>query len=761
MTTKKLRLLYNRTVLYFQTEAEFLNYIVMFPGNRAVAYCADSKKTYLHNGGTSNTIADFDIVEDENYQIKRFSNANSYSANSYVVHNKLIYRANNSVSPPYGEKNPFNDSTNWQLITGNTITRHDFEYFSSALKTKRNPSANVTLNYNWANYVANNSGALSNVSANITGVIAGRDFNPMDQNFYFFNNGTTPSVTTTARKTSTTLPTWIIGDPSPYTANISVNMTATATTVGAITYTFPSTMTTDFSYIIVGGGGGGAGGSGSGSSHGGGGGEGGQVITGTMAANVVANRSLILRTGAGGAGTAGTNNYRSAFVAIQGNPSAIYESGAVFLHVRGGNKGQGAGGGTNLPGQGGTGTGGMDGATGRGWGTGTTVVSSGTAPVFSTIADGITSVGYARGGDGGGSTGTSVQGATGAAGATPGSGGGGGQGSGNQNTGGAGGVGAAGAFYLSYTNGGSVTRVNWTTAGSYSHTVPSTATNIQYLLIAGGGGGGGGGGTTVGAGGGGGEGGEWITATDNTMAGQTLTIVVGAGGTGEPAGGGGASILGGSSGYDSYVVGQLANSPIVPVVAIGGRGGMSSPQSGANETRVSVGGTGGPGADGGIGGAWSTNNGSGLSGSNGTTVPTVGTYTGRVLGGGGAGGSSFSFTGPTGGTGGGGAGGNGSVNAAAAGGGVAGTANTGGGGGGGGAGSTAGAGGAGGSGIVVAHYAAQSLLPIRKSSYWAAVAGSTLFSSQGNVEVNTSLLDDQLQEYRDALSLLCSLSGMI
>ena len=63
MTTKKLRLLYNRTVLYFQTEAEFLNYIVMFPGNRAVAYCADSKKTYLHNGGTSNTIADFDIVK--------------------------------------------------------------------------------------------------------------------------------------------------------------------------------------------------------------------------------------------------------------------------------------------------------------------------------------------------------------------------------------------------------------------------------------------------------------------------------------------------------------------------------------------------------------------------------------------------------------------------------------------------------------------------------------------------------------------------
>ena len=753
----RIRLNARRASMSFLTEAEMISRRSMLTTDHMI-YCQNTNKTYLYNGGTSNTIADFTLVNDDSENIKNWDTTQSYHVNDLINYNNTVYRVLTEQTPPYTQT-PDQNSIDWEPWSLYFETGTFTDYFvNSVIKTPRNPGSNVSLTYNKATYAANSNAAWSQNSVALTGVIKGSHINSVDQNYYYFNGSTSPSLTISGTKSSNVLPSWNAGANSEYTATVTVlglanQYTTTGTTANI---TIPNTATS-FDYILVGGGGGGSGGTGSAGGQGGGGGEGGQVLFGNVDVSTVKNKTLAIVVGAGGSGMAGRGDARPSWTGNQGGQSAIYELSGVYLFARGGQKGTAGGSAYNTPGVGG-GTGaasnnGMDGATGRGWSAGTTIVSSGTAPVFSIIADGITSVGYARGGDGGGSTGTNNNGAAGAAGATPGSGGGGGQGSGWDNTGGAGGAGASGAFYLSYTNGGSVTRVNWTTPGSYTHAIPSTATNIQYLLIAGGGGGGGGAGRGGGGGGGGGEGGEWLNSTNAAIAGQTLHITVGAGGDGDAAGGGGAGTGTGSSGYDSYVIGKPTGTTFTPITAIGGRGGSSSGQESTQTTRRSWGGTGGPGADGGIGGTWTTNT-QGDAGVAGTTVPTVGTYTGRTLGGGGGGGSAATSNGGAGGTGGGGAGGNG-VSSGTAGAGGVGTANTGGGGGGGGGSSGGGAGSAGGSGIAVIRYNELVTIPILRSSYWTSAAGVNFFEANSNaINFTSSNINQQLALYRETMDLI-------
>ncbi len=215
-----------------------------------------------------------------------------------------------------------------------------------------------------------------------------------------------------------------------------------------------------------------------------------------------------------------------------------------------------------------------------------------------------------------------------------------------------------------------------TTVGSSNWTVPAGVMFADVFLV----GGGGGGGKNVGGGGGGG-----YTATYSGVAitpGESVPVIVGAGGT---AGSG----SGGNGGYSEFRNSSYrANGGIggLQDVGIGGAGGSGG------------GGTFGP--EGAVAGAGGTNGGNGgVNGGNGqgTTTKAFGENTGNAYGGGGGGGG-WSTVGGGGGATGGGAGGNAGQQ------GASGTANTGGGGGGSGSSTTSNTG-AGGSGIIMLRYA--------------------------------------------------------
>jgi hypothetical protein len=163
---------------------------------------------------------------------------------------------------------------------------------------------------------------------------------------------------------------------------------------------------------------------------------------------------------------------------------------------------------------------------------------------------------------------------------------------------------------------------SFTTAGSYTWTVPVGVTSIQIVAT---GGGGGAASPGTGSGGNGGPGGV-VTATLAVNPGDTLSLYVGGGGGGSDTagGGGGASII---------------NAGTANQIIAGGGGGGGGGNDGA-----SPGGNGG-GAGTGTGGAGSGGNGSGAAGGSGGT--------------GGAGGSGSFLAGSVGGNGNGGAGGNG------------------------------------------------------------------------------------------------------
>lgn len=125
------------------------------------------------------------------------------------------------------------------------------------------------------------------------------------------------------------------------------------------------------------------------------------------------------------------------------------------------------------------------------------------------------------------------------------------------------------------------TTVTYTTAGTYTLTVPAGMTAMRLSLQAGGGGGGGQNAYGYGyAGSGGGGGGGYATAVFTVTPGATYTLVVGAGGSGGVYGGGG------SAGGNTYVTGLLT-------VTGGGGGGASI-------------GSAYPGAGGSAGGAYAT-----------------------------------------------------------------------------------------------------------------------------------------------------------
>lgn len=121
--------------------------------------------------------------------------------------------------------------------------------------------------------------------------------------------------------------------------------------------------------------------------------------------------------------------------------------------------------------------------------------------------------------------------------------------------------------------------ISWTTAGTYTWTVPAGVWNINLAAI--GGGGGGGGSTEVGdgaGGGGGGSGGVGIQTGLGVWPGEDLTIVVGAGGTGSPfvgrdpgyQGGGGTA----QSGQSTTITGNI-DGTIQTITVTGGSGGAS------------------------------------------------------------------------------------------------------------------------------------------------------------------------------------------
>ena len=262
---------------------------------------------------------------------------------------------------------------------------------------------------------------------------------------------------------------------------------------------------------------------------------------------------------------------------------------------------------------------------------------------------------------------------------------------------------------------------NQTASRSFSITVNSLPTTVEYLVVAGGGSGGGGG-QTFAQGGGGGAGG-YRTDTGYTVTSNTpITITVGAGGST------GSAYNAGNQGSDS-VFGTITSKG-------GGRGGAYEPgQAASTGGSGGGGGTGGPSGTSSAGAAGNTPTTSPSQGNTGGNANNPGTFNTAGAGGGGGGasavgaagsggvggmggaGSSSSISGSsvtyaggggggassTGGSGGssiGGAGGSGTT------GGSVGTINTGSGGGGGGAiGSGGGStGGAGGSGVVIIRY---------------------------------------------------------
>ena len=254
----------------------------------------------------------------------------------------------------------------------------------------------------------------------------------------------------------------------------------------------------------------------------------------------------------------------------------------------------------------------------------------------------------------------------------------------------------------------------FTTSGDITFTKPGT---IEYLIVGGGGGGAYGGGTNTCGGGGGGAGGL-IFSNNISVAGTTMSVVVGAAGTagsynarapqGSPSsfnantaiggGGGGGMQNAGSGGVGAGNGGSGGGAMYGTAPGGGGTAGQGNP--GGSEHPSVLRNSGGGGGAGDTGSPGSTTNGGiglttnlGLPASYGTTGPAPGRY---FAGGGGGGHSQDpgqSTTGHLGGAGGGGNGRGASLSA--------GVTNTGGGGGGGG-GASAGEGG--GSGIVIIRY---------------------------------------------------------
>lgn len=305
------------------------------------------------------------------------------------------------------------------------------------------------------------------------------------------------------------------------------------------------------------------------------------------------------------------------------------------------------------------------------------------------------------------------------------------------------------------------TTQTFTSSGTF--TVPTGITKVSVLVVAGGGGGGGNGG------GGGGAGGVVASTTYYTTPGASLTVTVGAGGSGTfnaaPSGGSGSNSVfgtitatggGGGASRDSGGAASSGGS------GGGGGGAISSPQYTAGSGTAGQGNNGGAGtgaggdlscdsAGGGGGGAGGTGTagaadvgGNGGAGASNSFTGTAATY----AGGGGGGVTCSTNTRGTGGSGGGGTGGN-SSNAA-----TAGTANTGGGGGGGGPSAT---GGAGGSGIVVVSYqGGPANFPVYVNlAHLPTPVWSNLRSDCGDIRITTS--DQTTEVPRELVS--CDNSG--
>ncbi len=200
------------------------------------------------------------------------------------------------------------------------------------------------------------------------------------------------------------------------------------------------------------------------------------------------------------------------------------------------------------------------------------------------------------GGIGGGGIGSQNTGTAGSSNTGSGGGGGGEAGGSGNNAGGAGG---SGIVIISYEgsqagSGGTVTTNTSVTPNRTVHTfllaqtgtsfTPTSAYNVEYLVIAGGGGGGGG------LGGGGGAGG-YRTATGFGVTAQAYTITVGAGGAGAPA-----SNSNGSSGGDS----------VFSTITSTGGGYGSGEGQGNGGAGGSGGGAGGNGSSGGISSTYDT-----------------------------------------------------------------------------------------------------------------------------------------------------------
>ena len=267
------------------------------------------------------------------------------------------------------------------------------------------------------------------------------------------------------------------------------------------------------------------------------------------------------------------------------------------------------------------------------------------------------------------------------------------------------------------TTDGSYTVIQFNSDGTFT---PTSAFNVEYLVVAGGGGGGGQfGGTSI-SGAGGGAGGH-LSGTGHGVTTQSYSITVGDGGAGGQGSGGSGvnasngsnsifdtktAIGGGAAASANYDTpgevggsgggGISANSPS----HLGGSGTAGQGNAGGNGVPPQAGNRGSAGGGGaGAAAANSTANTTGTAGGIGESNSITGSAVTRAGGGGGGAGGNSGGSAGAGGIGGGGAGGGNSSN------GTAGTANSGGGGGGAGSsGATSYDGGAGGSGIVIIRF---------------------------------------------------------
>lgn len=155
----------------------------------------------------------------------------------------------------------------------------------------------------------------------------------------------------------------------------------------------------------------------------------------------------------------------------------------------------------------------------------------------------------------------------------------------------------------SATGGFNPTTSSYTTAGTFTESIPSGATTMEIEVNGASAGGGAGSGTGCGAhgGGGGGAGGYSKTILNVASAnGQTISVTVGA--AGSSAGAGGASIVSSGSFALTTMTGNGGSPGVTGGLGTGGAGGTASGGNTTNTTGAS-GGTGGAGNPGGAGGA--------------------------------------------------------------------------------------------------------------------------------------------------------------